>query len=189
MRRLPPLDPDALTGRQREVFDGIAQGPRGGVRGPFTALLLQPEVADRVQALGARLRFEGTLPARLRELAVLVTAHFWGAAYEWAAHAPIARKEGVPVAVIEAIADDRRPDFEDAGDDRDAHDAAVYDFCSELLKTHEVGDEAYAAALDAPGPEGVVELTALIGYYALLAMVLKTFRIEPPGDDDPGAKP
>ena len=186
MARLPPLDPDALTGRQREVFDGIAQGPRGGVLGPFTALLLQPEVADRVQALGARLRFEGTLPGRLRELAVLVTAHFWGAAYEWAAHAPIARKEGVPVAVIEAIGDGRRPDFDD---DNNAHDDAVYRFCSELLETHEVGDDTYAAALDALGPEGVVELTALVGYYALLAMVLKTFRIEPPGDDDPGAKP
>ncbi|MCH7864345.1 MAG: carboxymuconolactone decarboxylase family protein [Proteobacteria bacterium] len=177
MARLPPLDPDALTGRQREVFDGIAQGPRGGVLGPFTALLLQPEVADRVQALGARLRFEGTLPGRLRELAVLVTAHFWGAAYEWAAHAPIARKEGVPVAVIEAIADGRQPDFDDA------RDAAVYRFCSEMLETHEAGDETYADVLDALGLEGVVEMTALVGYYALLAMVLKTFRIEPEGPD------
>ncbi len=183
MRRLPPLDPDALTGRQREVFDEIAQGPRGGVHGPFTALLNSPEVADRVQALGAGLRFEGALPARLRELAVLVTAHFWDAGYEWAVHAPIAQKEGVPVAVIEAIADGRRPDFDDT------QDAAVYRFCSEILETHEAGDETYADVLDALGLEGVVEMTALVGYYALLAMVLKTFRIEPPGDDNPDAKP
>ena len=180
MARLPPLDPDALSGRQREVFDEIAQGPRGGVRGPFTALLLKPEVADRVQALGAKLRFEGALPARLRELCVLVTARFWDAGHEWAAHAPIARKEGVPVAVIEAIADGRRPDFDDA------RDAAVYRFCAEVLETHEAGDETYADVLDALGLEGVVEMTVLVGYYALLAMVLKTFRIEP---EDPDAQP
>ena len=177
MARLPPLDPDALTGRQREVFDQITQDPRRGAHGPLTALLLQPEVADRVQALGARLRFEGTLPGRLREIAVLVTARFWGAGYEWDAHAPIAQKEGVPVAVIEAIADGRQPDFDDA------RDAAVYRFCSEMLKTHEAGDETYADVLDALGLEGVVEMTALVGYYALLAMVLKTFRIEPEGPD------
>lgn len=179
MARLPPLDPDALTGRKKEVFDEITQGPRLGVSGPFTALLLKPEVADRVQALGARLRFEGALPARLREIAVLVTARFWGADHEWAAHAPIAQKEGVPVAVIEAIADGRRPDFDDA------RDAAVYRFCSEILETHEAGDETYADVLDALGLEGVVEITALVGYYALLAMVLNTFRIEP---EDPDAK-
>ena len=177
MARLPPLDPDALTGRRKEVFDEITQDPRRGAHGPLTALLLQPEVADRVQALGARLRFEGALPGRLREIAVLVTARFWGAGYEWDAHAPIARKEGVPVAVIEAIADGRRPDFDDA------RDAAVYRFCSEILETHEAGDETYADVLDALGLEGVVEMTALVGYYALLAMVLKTFRIEPEGPD------
>ena len=180
MARLPPLDPAALTGRQREVFDDITQGPRLGVHGPFMALLRNPEVADRVQALGAGLRFEGALPARLRELCVLVTAHFWGAGHEWAAHAPIARKEGVPGAVIEAIAEGRRPDFDDA------RDAAVYRFCSELLETRELADAAYADVLDALGPEGVVEMTVLVGYYALLAMVLKTFRIEP---EDPGAEP
>ena len=179
MARLPPLDPDALTGRQREVFDQITQDPRRGAHGPLTALLLQPEVADRVQALGARLRFQSTLPPRLRELAVLVTARFWGAGYEWDAHAPIAQKEGVPTAVIEAIADGRQPDFDDA------RDAAVYRFCSEMLETHEAGDETYADVLDALGLEGVVEMTALVGYYALLAMVLKTFRI---GPEDPDAE-
>ena len=99
MQRLPKLDPGALMGRKREVYNTIAGGPRGGVRGPFVALLQCPDIADYVQGLGAHLRFEGALPGPLRELAILMTARFWTAAYEWCAHVTIAEKEGLAPAV------------------------------------------------------------------------------------------
>ena len=81
MPRLPELDPDALTPKQQQVFDAITNGPRDGVRGPFAALLHHPGVAEHVQAMGIHLRFNGVLPGRLRELAILTAARFWGAEY------------------------------------------------------------------------------------------------------------
>ena len=111
MQRLPKLDPGTLAGRKREVYDTIAGGPRGGVRGPFVALLQCPDIADYVQGLGAHLRFEGALPGPLRELAILMTARFWTAAYEWCAHVTIAEKEGLALEVITAISDKKTPEF------------------------------------------------------------------------------
>ena len=106
MQRLPKLDPGTLAGRKREVYNTIAGGPRGGVRGPFVALLQCPDIADYVQGLGAHLRFEGALPGPLRELAILMTARFWTAAYEWCAHVTIAEMEGLAPEGITAIDDD-----------------------------------------------------------------------------------
>lgn len=173
MERLSTLDPERLTARQRDVYDKIA-GTRGGVRGPFAVLLRCPEIADDVQALGAHLRFAGGLPGRLRELAILTTARFWTAQYEWAAHAPIAEKEGLDPAVIEAIAARRKPAFAAADEE------AVYGFCRECLGRHRVGDAAYARAVEALGEDGVVELAAVVGYYSLISTVLNAFEVAPP---------
>ncbi|MFQ5764995.1 MAG: carboxymuconolactone decarboxylase family protein [Rhodospirillales bacterium] len=172
MERLSTLDPESLSPRQRDVYDKVA-GTRGGVRGPFAVLLRCPEIADGVQALGAQLRFAGGLPGRLRELAILTTARFWTAQYEWAAHAPIAEKEGLDPAVIDAIAQWRKPVF-DAAEEK-----AVYDFCHESLGRRRVGDDTYARALESLGEDGVVELAAVVGYYSLISTVLNAFEVAP----------
>ena len=68
-RRFRVLAPDELDDAQKKSYDSIASGPRGGVSGPFNALLRSPELADRAQALGEYLRFNTSLPARLNEFA------------------------------------------------------------------------------------------------------------------------
>ncbi len=176
MQRLAPVDAANLSEDQKHVYDKIADGPRGGVRGPFAVLLHSPGVADPVQALGAHLRYGGVLPGRLRELAILTTARHWSARYEWYAHAPIAAKEGLEPAIIEAIAERRTPEFS-APDE-----ATVYGFCREVLDKGRAGDETYAKVVELFGTEGVVELVAVAGYYSLLSMALNTFDVEPPGD-------
>ncbi len=181
MQRYQPLEPKSLSGRQKEVYDAIASGPRGGVRGPFEPLLKRPDVADCVQNVGASLRFAGGLPGRLRELAIITTARFWSADYEWSFHAPIAEKEGVPGAVIEAIARHQTPNFDQPAD------KAIFEFCNEILETHDAGDETYAAAVDVLGADAVVELVVLVGYYSLLALVLNVYRVVP--ETDTSAEP
>ena len=94
-----------MNAEQQKVFDAIAGGPRGGVRGPFLPLLNSPELADKVQKLGQFVRYECSIPWNLREIAILVTAYHWKAQYEWFAHESEARKAGVSVAVIDAIQD------------------------------------------------------------------------------------
>jgi 4-carboxymuconolactone decarboxylase len=174
MPRLPDLDPETLTPEARAVYERIASGPRGGVRGPFVPLLRCPGIADPFQELGGELRFNGVLPGRLRELAILVAARFWTAQFEWRAHAVIAEKEGVDGEVIAAIAQGRTPDLA-AADMK-----AVYDFSRELHETRRVSDVTYERAVAALGTDGVVELTVVAGYYTMISMILNTFEVEPP---------
>lgn len=174
MPRLPDLDPADLTPEQQQVHDNITNGPRGGVRGPFNALMHHAGVAEHVQAMGINLRFDGVLPGRLRELAILTAARFWTTEYEWSSHAPIAEKEGLSLAVIDAIAENRTPDF--PKDD----EKTVHAFCRELHGEHHVSDATYDAAVAVLGHEGVVELTVLSGYYTIISMTLNTFQVPSP---------
>src|SRR5262249_49958656 len=100
--RFKPLSPDAMTPEQKRVVQALTDGPRGGLRGPFPALLRSPVLADRVRQLGDYVRFESGLPARLRELTILVVARFWSAQYEWYAHRQHAEKAGLDSGVADA---------------------------------------------------------------------------------------
>ena len=180
--RIPPVPPDSLTDAQRAVAERIAGGPRGGVRGPFLALLHDPELADRVQHLGEFIRYGTGLPKPLTELAILVNARRWSCQYEWFAHAPIAREAGVAPEAIDAIAAGKRP----ARLDPDA--AAVYDFCINLQQNGDAGAAAIAHINARFGVKGVVDLVALTGYYSLLAMVLNTAALPLPNNAPPPLK-
>ena len=174
MARLKLLDPAALSGGQRALYDKIVSGPRGRVGGPLEAMVLCPAAGDPLQELGGRLRFEGVLPGKLRELAILVAARFWTAQFEWHAHARIAREEGLDEAAITAIAAGAAPAL------ATPEEKAVYAFCRELHEAHVVGATTYANAIDALGQEAVIELTVLSGYYTTVSMILNTFEVPLP---------
>ena len=168
--RLAPIPESEMNETQRRVRAEIAAGPRGGVRGPFDALLRSPALADRLQKVGACVRFESSLPARLAELAILVTARHWGAQYEWYAHRRLAVKAGLAPAIADDIAEGRRPAT------LDPEEAAVVDFCRELHETKHVSDSAWNAALERFGERGVIDLIGICGYYTLVSMVLNATR-------------
>src|SRR5690348_14800030 len=107
--RFPPLAPEAMSPAQRHVAEAIASGPRGGLRGPFQAWLRSPELADRLQKVGEYLRFSSSVPRRLNELAILITARTWDAEFEWWAHHQLALEAGLAHAVAADIAAGRRP--------------------------------------------------------------------------------
>jgi 4-carboxymuconolactone decarboxylase len=56
-------------------------------------------------------------------------------------------------------------------------EALVYDFLVELNATKGVCDTTYQACHARFGEAGVVELTALAGYFTLVSMVLNVARI------------
>jgi 4-carboxymuconolactone decarboxylase len=164
---------------QRQVHDRISSGPRGSVGGPFNALLRSPQLCDRVQGLGQFVRFESSLPGRVRELAILVTAHHWRAQYEWYAHSRIAREEGLDQTVIDAIRE---------GNDEPFDDPALQvtrEFAASLLATGRVPDSVHDSAAELFGERGVVDLVGTIGYYCLVSLTLNTFEVAVPADAAP----
>jgi 4-carboxymuconolactone decarboxylase len=171
--RFAPFSRADLDTRQREVFDAIASGPRGTVPWIFHLYLNSPELAARIQELGAFCRYGTSLPPRLSELAILVVAHHWQAEYEWAIHAREARKAGLSDAIIADIRTGRRPAF----DDPDAE--LVYDFASAFFRLNDVPDDLFARAVERFGRATTVELTGILGYYSMLAIAIRIFRLEP----------
>ncbi len=196
MSRLSELELEHLNETQRALFDAITGGkrstregraafitPGGGLRGPFDALLRAPHVGDPAQRLGERLRFDGVLSPRQREIGVLCVAARWRAEYEWWAHARIARECGVSDELIEAIRQRTRPPL-DAPDER-----LVHDFARALLDEQQVSDQLYEDTVAALGEAPLVELVVLLGYYSLISMLLVGFQVpipdgEPPAFDD-----
>src|SRR5215470_4183721 len=159
-RRFALLSEATMTPRQREAYQGIVSGPRKGAAGPFNALLRSPDVADRVQRMGEYVRFQTSIPAALNEMAILITGRFWGAQYEFWAHRRLARTAGLADAIIDAIAEGRRPAT--MSDD----ERVVYDFCTELFRDRAVSDAAFTAVRNRFGEQGVIDLIAASGYYS-----------------------
>lgn len=169
--RPPYIAPADLSQEQRRIHDDIMRGPRGRVEAPLAIWLHSPELAEKAQSLGAFCRFGTSLPPRLSELAILVTAVAWRAGYEWSVHAPIALRAGLSQDVVEAIREGREPGFpmED--------EAVVYAFSTELLTQRRVTDETYGRAVAVLGTAPTVELVGILGYYGLISMTICAFEI------------
>jgi 4-carboxymuconolactone decarboxylase len=176
--RVPVIAPEAMTERQAEISARIA-GRRGGVRGPFQVWLNSPELCDRVEALGAWLRFESSLPLRLRELSLLLAARHFDAQYSWNAHTDKAIEAGIPAAAVQAIAERGTPVF-----DR-PEDTVFYEFCTELLENHFVTEVTFRRAQEHFGTQGVVDTVGSLGNFSMLAMLLNAFEVDLQADREP----
>ncbi|UAN00773.1 carboxymuconolactone decarboxylase family protein [Achromobacter mucicolens] len=179
MSRIPLPTPDTMTDDQKRVYEKIVSGPRGRLVGPLRAALHSPELAERWQALGALLRFGTSLAPRVSELAIVVTARRWNSQIEWHIHAQAARAAGISDAVLDAIQARETPVFDNADD------AVVYEFARQIQETGQVDPDLYAQAVARWGAVGVVELTAVIGYYTMVSMTLNAHEIPMPDDAPP----
>jgi 4-carboxymuconolactone decarboxylase len=163
---MPPLDPAAMNEAQRKAAQALAAGPRGGVKGPFIALLRSPELMDRLQQVGEYLRFRSSLEPRISEFLMLIVSRIWTQQFEWSVHVPLALKAGVKPQTVETLAAGARPG------QMAADEALAHDFCDELLRTKGVSDATYRAAVDRFGERGVIDMLGVIGYFATVSMVL-----------------
>ena len=173
MTRLSLPAYDQLSTDQKRVYDDIAAGPRGSVRGPLAIWLNRPELADAAQSLGRYCRYDCSLPKKLRELAILTTARIWDAEFEWAAHVDHARDAGLSEDIFHALCNDQKVPFT-----TDA-ETVVYSVTQTLNTTRALPDELYQQAHDILGRDQLVDLIGLLGYYALISMTIKAFDIDP----------
>jgi len=176
MARLQALDPAALTDEQRAVHAAIAEGPRGGLRGPLAVWLRRPRLAETAQELGRYCRYDSSLPKALSELAILVTARVWGSEYEWFAHKRFALEAGIDPAAVEAIRTHATPVFTDPAQQ------AVHDIATTLYRDRRLPEKLYARGLAVLGEAQLVDLVGVLGYYALISMTINVFEVDlPPG--------
>jgi len=178
-QRFKPLTPETMTPEQKAVAEKIMAGPRKGMRGPFSALLRSPELADYAQKLGEYVRFKSSIPPRLNELAILLTARHWTAQYEWYAHRRLALQAGLSSDIADAIAQGKRPAA------MGPEETIVYNFCHEVLETGQASDASFKAAVDKFGERGAVDLIGAMGYYGLIALVLNVDRVPIPEGGKP----
>lgn len=172
--RLPPLPESRWSAAQRTCAQEIIEGPRGAVIEPFIPLLRSPELCTHAQRMGEYLRYRSAIGLRLSELAILVTARHWSQPVEWAIHAPIALREGIDAAAVQAIGLDRPPVLVRSDEQ------VVYDFATQSLDDKNVDDATWAAAQSELGEPGVVDLLGIIGYYTMLSVVMNGARTPAP---------
>lgn len=171
--RLSPLGEAQLSPQQQQVLAEILAGPRGNLDGPFLAWIHSPELAQHAQALGACCRYRTSLPQRLSELAILLTASQWQSQAEWLIHEPIARQAGLEERIIKALQQGKQPDFSCIDQE------LIYRIGTSLYATRRVPAELYRQGVAQFGEKGMVELIGIFGYYALVAMTLNTFEMRP----------
>lgn len=171
--RFPKLNPETLNEQQRRAAAEILKQSISGLGGPWNVMLRSPEMAYRLTQLLDYLRFKTSLPFRLNELAILITARHWSSQFEWWAHRPQAMKAGLSEAVMADLAQGRRPEA------MTPDEAMVYDFCTELHRTHFVGDDTFRKAKEMLGEQQVVDLVAVSGTYTVVSMLLNTGEVLP----------
>ena len=178
--RMSKIVPENMSEPQRKAAAELASGPRGEVRGPFNVLLRSPELMSPLQKVGEYLRFRCQLDRRIAEMATLIAARHWTQVYEWNAHHPLALKAGLNPEIAQAIAEGRRP----AGMAVD--EEIVYDVLTEALQNKSVSDVTYERGIEQFGEQNLVDLLAIAGYYAMLAMLLNVARTPLPEGREPG---
>lgn len=174
--RLPTIAPDQYSAEQKQAAVDFEAARKVPVFGPFQPLMHSPQVMSQARAMGDYLRYKSAIGNTLSELAILVTAREWTQDYEWFVHEPLAVKAGISRDLTQAIAEGRRPAAISVDEE------IVYDYASELLKNKSVSTPTFERAKKRFGTKGVVDLTAIVGYYTLLAMQLNTAQYPVPVD-------
>jgi 4-carboxymuconolactone decarboxylase len=188
--RLDQLLPDQLDADQRELYDYVRpraqaaqeaspDGPqmvddRGRLQGPLDALLHHPAIGRTQHELLGRLRSQSALSPRVGEILVLAVAASQRSAYEWAAHSALARRLGITDDQLAGFAAGARVRFDDAKED------VAMELALALVSTGDVDDELYARAYEALGDAGIVDAVTLVGFYQLLALEMRVFRVQAP---------
>lgn len=177
MARIPLIEADGdLTPEQSRVVQNLL-GRRGGrIPGPFRLALHCPELTEAWHPLGEVLRLKSSFPLRLSEFAILITARAWDCDYVFNAHVPHALGDGLSQSVVDALARGDRPVFDKADEE------TLYDYCTHLFTNHAIGENTYTRARETFGTPRIVELTALIGYYGMVAMTLLAHEMPLPKD-------
>ena len=176
-KRLPRVNRDNLDEKGKEIFDTIDQ-TRGGVWGPYTALMHVPELADRVASVGEYLRFHGRLPGFEREFAILLTAKLNQSRFEWVVHEPVARKEGLQEEYLEYVRSGKESELT-------PRLKLIVSLINSLSQEKVLSQKIYAELENNFSRDEIIELVSIAGFYQMLALVIAAFDVPEPESQFP----
>ncbi len=177
MARVLNLTRDQVPQNLQGAFDHETAGSGGVISsGPGSVMINSPEMRKRANSLVNYLRDESTLPKKVQELAMIITARSMDCQFIWNAHAARARQQGISDAFVDALRD-KKP-LPTLPED----EAVVVNYGIEFFGTHKISPATFQATLDHFGAQGLTELATLMGYYSLLAFNANTFEIDLPED-------
>ena len=143
MARLPLASRENVPEDQRAAFDELVKGYGAVPRhGPSSVIINVPKAQQHVNALNKYLRTESSLPKKIQELAMLVTARENDCQYIWNAHAASARTAGVSDATVDALRD--RKELPKLA----ADESAVVRYGQEFFRTRRVSKGTSQLALE-----------------------------------------
>jgi 4-carboxymuconolactone decarboxylase len=184
--RLPILPPQSLDDVQKPLYEDMKQGIEanfqgfvnirddGALLGPWNPWLHEPKFGKPVWELTKAMVTKPSLPAAVREVAILVTGAHFRSAYELYAPVIVAEHRGLSDQKLATIVAGQRPT------DLSREEAVAYDFASALVSGGVLPELTYRAAVAQFGPHGAAELSYLIGLYCLVSVTLNTFDVPVP---------
>jgi 4-carboxymuconolactone decarboxylase len=171
--RLPVPDVTALDESQKVVYDSILS-TRGNIDGPFLAWMHSPKLASHAEKLGAFCRYQTSLELIESELLILCVARHHNCIGEQHIHEPIACSAGLGMDIIDQIRIGSIPNL------INVRQSVLFQIANQLLSNHRLTDQTYKEALEIFGERTLVEIVAVIGYYAFVAMTLNAFEMSKP---------
>jgi len=183
--------PEDMSPEQRALYDLFASGRRaepsnpfrlvdasGRLQGPPSAWVLHPPLGHALERFGAAIRYDLTLPARLREMVILMVGHHHRSPFEVYAHTRAGAAAGLSPADLDALAAGRPPDL------TSDEERVAYEVTRRILDTGGLDEETYAEAVAELTVERLFELVTVVGYYSMLAIQLAVFALLPPEEAD-----
>jgi AhpD family alkylhydroperoxidase len=187
MARIAPLpaaqwSPDLIAFlqgfRKAVVGDEPADSNQSG-RNLLGTLARHPDLAIPFLGFNQHLLANNTLSTRHRELMILRVAHRRQCDYEWAQHVILGERAGITADEIGRIG---------AGPDAaewNPLDRALLRATDELLDHAAVSDPVWQALAAELTERQLMDLVFTVGTYALVAMALRGFEVEPESQLEP----
>jgi len=184
--RAPRLAPHELSGAESELYTLFTTGTRarpgsdfslvdasGQLIGPPASWMMSAELGLALERVGREIRFNLALPARSREIVILMVAEAEDSDFERYAHKRAATRAGLSAEEIDSLS---RSQFVP----HNAHESVLIEMAQVLIAGDSLSDHLWERAVAEFSLRGSFEIVTLIGYYRLIALQLRAFDILPP---------
>jgi 4-carboxymuconolactone decarboxylase len=178
--RLPLILKDSLDEEGRRIFEAI-NGKNGDMPrlGPPASSMYSLAAAEPYDRLNQVLRSANVIGPQFFEISTLVPAREFNQQYEWTAHELGARRAGVAQEVIDVIKLDRPTSG------LPEREATAIEFGRAMLRgNRQISPELFAKMVSLFGQRGTIEITMVMGDYAMTAMLLNAVNQQLPPDRD-----